>query len=436
MADLNISIISDQASESNQAGWWHPLDSFQGVEYYGLCKEFGTTGRHQVEIVRRDADGTLTRGLCKNTDGTIAVFSNDVGHNQPSIVVDGEGYVHVFTSMHANLLRYFRSSSPGDVTEMVDATWNFPDVEWAWTYPIVGRAPNGDIYLMLRVSNRIATGETKRGAFVYKYSLSSHQWERFAHVAEQDAKSVYSQDIAVTSTGVHLLFEWAKALASGVRHGGAYGIIGFDGVMRDIAGVQAEMPVTQGQIAYKPIMPGENANTNSGEVMGLQCARFAFDSDGLSHIAYRYRDEDNIGGTAFGKFAVKLATWSGSEWVEEEIAYVPPDTGDTSATIATSLIDGKKRVWFSVEYTSGGSVVAIIVMAENDGTGWVYSVLGDSEPTLMRLSAVTVTDGNVLYVSAPFAGDGMGTVSRYFVPSDYSPVQGFSNFADLLAALG
>lgn len=436
MANLNISIISDQASESNQAGWWHPLDSFQGVEYYGLCKEFGTTGRHQVEIVRRDADGTLTRGLCKNTDGTIAEFSNDVGHNQPSIAVDGEGYIHVFTSMHASLLNYFRSELPGDVTTMVDATWNFPDVEWAWSYPIIGRAPDGDVYAMLRSHNRIMAGETKRSAFAYKYSLSSHQWERFAHIAEQENRSVYSQDIAITSAGVHFLFEWAKYGASAVRHGGAYGIIAPDGFMYDIAGVRAEMPVTQGEIAYKAIASDENSNTVSGEVKGIQCARFAFNGSVLSHIAYRYRDEDNIGGTAFGKFAVKLATWSGSEWVEEEIAYVPPDTGDTSATIATSLIDGKKRVWFSVEYTSGGSVVAIIVMAENDGTGWVYSVLGDSEPTLMRLSAVTVTDGNVLYVSAPFAGDGMGTVSRYFVPSDYSPVQGFSNFADLLAALG
>ncbi|PCO11940.1 hypothetical protein CP989_25285, partial [Enterobacter hormaechei] len=34
----------------------------------------GTPGKHQVEIVRRDADGMLTRGLCKNTDGTNAAI--------------------------------------------------------------------------------------------------------------------------------------------------------------------------------------------------------------------------------------------------------------------------------------------------------------------------------------------------------------------------
>lgn len=125
MADLSISVISDQASESNQAGWWHPLDSFQGVECYGLCKEYGTAGYHQVEIVRRDADGTLTRGMCKNVDGTVAEFNNDVGHNQPSVVVDGAGYIHVFTSMHVNLLRYFRSVRPGDVSQWWMRPWTF-----------------------------------------------------------------------------------------------------------------------------------------------------------------------------------------------------------------------------------------------------------------------------------------------------------------------
>ena len=435
MADLNITVISDHASESNQAGWWHPLDSFQGIEYYGLCKEFGTAGQHQVEIVRRDADGTLTRGLCKNTDGTIAVFSNDVGHNQPSIVVDGEGYVHVFTSMHTSLIHYFRSASPGDVTNMVDASWNFPDVEWGWTYPTVARAPNGDIYLMMRVANRLPTGETHRDAFVYKYTLSLRQWERLAHIAGQEFRSLYPQDIAATSEGAHFLFEWGKYAASAVRHSGAYGIIGSDGMLRDVAGVQDDMPVTQGQIAYKPIMPGENGNTSSGEVMGLQCARFAFDSNGLSHIAYRYRDTDNLGGTAFAKFAVKLATWSGTAWVEEELAYVPPEKGDTSAAIATSIIDGKKRVWFSVEYVSSGSKVAVIVMAENSGSGWVYSVLGSSNPTLLRLGYAPGVGGDVLYVSAPFAGEGVGTVSRYFVPVDYEAPQSYNTFAELLATL-
>ncbi|WP_258922926.1 BNR repeat-containing protein, partial [Klebsiella pneumoniae] len=299
-----ISVISDQASESNQAGWWHPLDSFQGVECYGLCKEYGTAGYHQVEIVRRDADGTLTRGMCKNVDGTVAEFNNDVGHNQPSVVVDGAGYIHVFTSMHVNLLRYFRSARPGDVSQMVDATLDFPDVDWVWTYPITGRGPDGDVYCLMRVASRSTTGENKRGGILYRFDVGTLRWTRYAHVAETANRAIYPDDIAINEDGVHLLFQWSAYPSSAVRHVGEYGVIGTDGLMRTINNTPLPMPVTQGQLAYKPLQPGENPAISDGLKMGIQSAKFAFDGEGLSHITYRFRTVDDPSGTWFSKFGV------------------------------------------------------------------------------------------------------------------------------------
>ncbi|HED2154157.1 TPA: BNR-4 repeat-containing protein [Klebsiella variicola] len=431
MADLSISVISDQASESNQAGWWHPLDSFQGVECYGLCKEYGTAGYHQVEIVRRDADGTLTRGMCKNVDGTVAEFNNDVGHNQPSVVVDGAGYIHVFTSMHVNLLRYFRSARPGDVSQMVDATLDFPDVDWVWTYPITGRGPDGDVYCLMRVASRSTTGENKRGGILYRFDVGALRWTRYAHVAETANRAIYPDDIAINEDGVHLLFQWSAYPSSAVRHVGEYGVIGTDGLMRTINNMPLPMPVTQGQLAYKPLQPGENPAISDGLKMGIQSAKFAFDGEGLSHITYRFRTVDDPSGTWFSKFGVYVATWAGSAWSEQQIAYVPPERGNTSAALAATVQGGKRRVYFSVEYTSSGNTVAVIVLAENAGSGWVYSVLGNSAPTLLRLGSAPGNGGDVLYVSAPFEAK----VYRYFVPEDYSPAQQFTSFDVLLSTL-
>ncbi|EOY0447311.1 TPA: BNR-4 repeat-containing protein [Klebsiella pneumoniae] len=67
--------------------------------------------------------------MCKNVDRTVAECNNYVGHNQSSVVVDGAGYIHVFTSMHVNLLRYFRSARPGDVSQIVEA----PCTSRMWT---------------------------------------------------------------------------------------------------------------------------------------------------------------------------------------------------------------------------------------------------------------------------------------------------------------
>ncbi|MFH7179689.1 BNR-4 repeat-containing protein, partial [Klebsiella pneumoniae] len=387
MANFTSSLISDSASESNQAGWWHPLDSFQGAEYYGICKEYGVAGKHQVELVKRAADGTLTRSLCKNTDGTTAEFDNDIGHNNPSVIVDGDGYIHVFTSMHMNLLRYFKSAAPNDVTNMVDASWNFPDVDWTYTYPTVARGPEGDVYVMMRRSNRTPVNDTKRPGVVYRYRLASKTWERYAPVAEADNRSIYPDDMMAFADGLHLLFQWAHYPSSAVRHVGEYGVIGTDGLMRTINNTPLPMPVTQGQLAYKPLQPGENPAISDGLKMGIQSAKFAFDGEGLSHIVYRFRAVDDPTGTYFSKFGVYVATWNGSAWSEQQIAYVPPERGNTSAALAATVQGGKRRVYFSVEYTSSGNTVAVIVMAENAGSGWVYSVLGNSAPTLLRLGS-------------------------------------------------
>lgn len=436
MADIQISLISDTASESNQAGWWHPLDNFQNAEYYGICKEFGVSGKHQVEIVKRDSAGTLTRSLCKFKDGTIAQFDNDVGHNNPSVIVDGDGYIHVFTSMHVNLLRYFKSSAPYDVTNMVDATFDFPDVDWTYTYPTVARGPDGDIYVMMRVSNRTTVNDTIRGAAIYRYRKLLKKWERYAPVAETNNRSVYPDDMAAFSDGLHLIFQWAPYPSSAVRHVGEYGVIDNSGFIKSINGTAFNMPVTQGQIAYKPLAPGENAGSGTGFTIGIQSAKFAFSGENLSHIVYRFRTVDDPPppdgtGTYFSKFGVYVATWNGSAWVEELVAYVPPETGNTSAALSATVQGAKKRIYFSVEYVSSGSTVAIIVLAENTGSGWVFSILGPTAPTLLRLGSAVTGAGDVLYVSSPYEGK----VSRYFVPTDYTPSVSYTNFNDLLAAL-
>ncbi|MDZ0185834.1 hypothetical protein M3J08_28885, partial [Klebsiella quasipneumoniae] len=84
--------------------------------------------------------------------------------------------------------------------------------------------------------------------------------------------------------------------------------------MRTINNTPLPMPVTQGQLAYKPLQPGENPAISDGLKMGIQSAKFAFDGEGLSHITYRFRTVDDPSGTWFSKFGVYVATWAGSAW--------------------------------------------------------------------------------------------------------------------------
>ena len=51
-----------------------------------------------------------------------AEYTDDVGHNQPSIARDGSGRLHVFASMHNNAWRYFRSDTVGGAPPTTPAT--------------------------------------------------------------------------------------------------------------------------------------------------------------------------------------------------------------------------------------------------------------------------------------------------------------------------
>ncbi|MGS1502879.1 BNR-4 repeat-containing protein [Klebsiella pneumoniae] len=275
--------------------------------------------------------------MCKNVDGTVAEFNNDVGHNQPSVVVDGAGYIHVFTSMHVNLLRYFRSARPGDVSQMVDATLTFRMWTGYWTYE-TGRGPDGDVYCLMRVASRSTTGKINAGCILYRFDVGALRWTRYAHVAETANRAIYPDDIAINEDGVHLLFQWSAYPSSGppCREMASSGT---DGLMRTINNTPLPMPVTQGQLAYKPVCAVcENPAISDGLKMGIQSAKFAFDGEGLSHITYRFRTVEVIlpepGSVSFG---VYVATWAGSAWSEQADRVCPAGEGNTSAALAATV---------------------------------------------------------------------------------------------------
>src|SRR5690606_27396920 len=99
---------------------------------------------------KRQSDGSLVTDCLRLSSGACAEYIDDGGHNQPTIAVDGNGVIHAFVSMHNDSWNYFRSTTAGDVTTMVEQSAEVPDGELGFTYPVAATAPNGDVYLMAR----------------------------------------------------------------------------------------------------------------------------------------------------------------------------------------------------------------------------------------------------------------------------------------------
>jgi hypothetical protein len=380
---------------SNQAGWWSPLverdgDVFVAYNAWGTAQSGASNDTHTVYVARRDAAGTWVRGCMPAATGTgCATYIDDIGHRQPSIAIDGAGYIHVFASMHHDQWRYFRSAAPLDPTTFVDASAEMPDLDGAITYPNATGTPSGDVYVIVR---NYPDGK------LYRWDDAADVWSLVATFASTPDYVVYPDDIISDAAGVlHIAWEWAYDGPNGLRHLGSY--MRYDpatGVFSDAAGTPIEVPATlESTTVYQPLLDGElsTAIGADNDPAGFQSAKLAIDpATGFPVAVYRMRATDG------GKFDVRYAAWNGTEWARETV-YAGMYT--THAAIDVTFDDGQPRVYYAKAQVPNKDQAFAAV--RQPGGGWV------EEPPLLpgipveRLAVVQDAAGTLdhIYMSAP-----------------------------------
>jgi hypothetical protein len=334
-AQLDSERVPFDMDASNRAGWWSPVAEFNGNTYLAFnAPAPGSAVRHEVHIAQRAADGTWASECVVEASGECAVYTDDPGHNQPSIAIDGSGRIHAFVSMHNNDWRYYRADDPESVEGVVNRSSELPDQGDMVTYPVLATAPNGDVYLIARVG---PFGLSDFSGRLYRWSNDDHSWERVAVFARESGFTPYPDDIQVDETGtVHILWQWARGGPSGSRYFGSY--LTYDpeaDTFATIAGKSVSVPVatTDSQVVYEP---GEGIT---------QQAKFALVGDATSElagIAYRYRRP----GTSAREFDVRWAMWDGEQWVRETVAGDDGSLFETTPAIAATDHGGVARIYY------------------------------------------------------------------------------------------
>jgi hypothetical protein len=379
---------------SNQAAWWKPLDEFGGAHYLAY-NAWGGPGQtnggpadtHTVYVARHDPDGRWARGALGH-DGESAIFDDDIGHKQPSVAVDGHGRIHVFAAMHGGPWIYYRSSEPGDVTSMADCAAEMPDQADGFTYPVVGSAANGDLYLIVRA------GPNGR---LYRWDDGAGQWSRRATFASASGFLVYPDDVVCDGAGnVHIAWEWAPGTTGGLRHLGSY--LRYDPVADRFAnakGTIVTVPVsTVTADRYQPLEGTEKASgTDDGtEPPGLQSAKLAISpATGRPAVAYRYRSESH------GLWRVRLADWTGSAWAR---SVVYAGAYQTTAAVDISRCGTGIRVYYAKAQTATGDQ-AFAATRQSDGS-WSEACQLPGV-AVERLSVIRRGETDYLYLAAPGA---------------------------------
>lgn len=324
---------------SNQAAWWTPAATYKGrgqYTYFAFNEPGTTAATHRPAIARRDPDGAWSRLPLLNSDGQQAEFADDNGHNQPSVARDGSGRLHVFTSMHCDSWRYFRTTAPG--TDVTDHASELPDQGQGITYPVLTTAPNGDLYLAARVG----CGNAQRDGKLYRWNNAASTWSTVATFGSALNRSVYPDDLTVDASGrVHLLYEWAKAPASAWRHQLSY--LRYDpstGQFADHDGAAVTLPTSPDTSdVIQGLTTGEEWSIDNAGYTGatVQSAKLVLDGD-TPKVAYRYRSADSG-----GNFVVYYAYPSGTGWLRKTV-YAG---GQTNAALGITWdeTDGK-RIYF------------------------------------------------------------------------------------------
>ncbi|WP_226531097.1 BNR-4 repeat-containing protein [Microbacterium paraoxydans] len=406
----NVPVTVDS---SNQSGWWNPLVVDGDETYFAYNVPGSTAAKHQVNLAVRAADGTWTSGCLRLATGACAEYLDDNGHNQPSIAIDGDGYIHAFVSMHHEPWKYFRSTVPYDATSLVDVSAEMPDAGAAISYPVTAQGADGDLWLMVRVG---ADPQARRDGVLYHYDPATGAWSRETTIAAAVNHSFYPDDLEVDADGrVHVLWEWGPWPADPYRHLGSYAVYdpasgGFD----DVAGQALPTPIrpdTPGAVVWRGYEPGE---TIGDAVPAVQTAKMAIAAGELVGLAYRYAD------TTENSFDVRWATWSGTAWTSQTLVDTDALGGgvQTIAALDTTTAGGETRVYAVVSAQDCGITRSQTVQLTSGATGWSTDAVGEPVQGQQRLRAATRTDGtDVVYLSAP-AVPGGGTLRHAEIPRD------------------
>ncbi|MFD0664756.1 BNR-4 repeat-containing protein [Thermocatellispora tengchongensis] len=388
-----------------------------------------------VVVARRGAGGTWTSAIVDT--GIVA----DAGHTQPSIAVDGDGYIHAFYGMHDNPMRYKRGNVPGSVTGgWTDRSGEIASIAPynAFTYPILATTPNGDVYLLIRSRGRY--GE------LYRWRDSTDTWSLIERFGNETGYTFYPNAMVADGAGdLHIAFEWAKVQPRPERHMGSYVRYSpADDTFYQAGGARQELPITRANSDVHQPMRAEE----TWDQWGVQGAKITVDGEGRPLIAFDY----SVDGTTAG-MQHRLSRWTGDRWAVTTMStgYSHPDKPwithsggvtryyfpDAAQNVQLRASSDGGASWTAPQQLTGGHRLKSLSGYTSAGTDYLYlNALSAHElyigvstggPTLFSDdfedgdaagwapaggSWSPVTDGTTRYRQAALAGNNISTAGQ------------------------
>lgn len=207
--------------------------------------------------------------------------ANDA-HNTISIMVDGDGYLHVSWDHHGHPLRYAKSVSSGSLDLTSKLSMTGVD-EGNVTYPEFYKMPGGDLLFFYR------SGASGQGDLVLnRYDLKTKTWQRLHDnlISGERERNAYWQAFVDHRGTIHVSWVWRESANVASNHDLGYACSRDGGITwQKSTGEAYAIPITQASAEYAFKIPQNSELINQTSMSA--------DKKGNPFIATYWRESDS-----------------------------------------------------------------------------------------------------------------------------------------------
>lgn len=269
------------------------LATHKGIQYiaYYDADSYMVVGKRKLGSKEWELKRSQYKGNCADA------------HNVISLMVDGDGYLHLSFDHHGQPLNYCKSIAPGSL-ELGDKMLMTGVDEANVTYPEFYRLADGDLIFVYR------SGSSGRGNLVMnRYLLSEKRWKRIQDVLidGEGERNAYWQLYVDEAGTIHLSWVWRETWMVETNHDLCYARSRDGGKTWEKSdGEKYALPITATNAEYACHIPQKSELINQTSM----CA----DKNGQPFIATYWRDQNSE------VPQYRLVWFDGKTWQQQQVS--------------------------------------------------------------------------------------------------------------------
>lgn len=368
---LLLGAIFTQAQEMSSVGLAWAGNSINSVVFR---RNSLVTFKNQQYVSYYDADGNVI--LAKRKLGTDAwqiqktPYKGNIkdAHNSISIMIDGDGFLHISWDQHASKLRYAKSIMPNSL-ELGAEIAMIGRNETKATYPEFYKLKNGDLIFLYR------EGMSGQGNLVLnRYQTKEKQWMRVHDnlIDGQGQRNAYWQ-ACIDQQGVfHLSWVWREASDVATNHDMSYAK-SLDGGKTWLSSKNEGYSIPMNLNNTQPIwaIPQKSELINSTSI--------TTDAKGLPYIATYWRASNS----AIPQY--QIIYFNGDNWKirqvsDRKIPFSLSGSGTKKIPISRpQIVVNKETIQVIFRDEERGSKVSVATIKDIENGNWANSDLSNED---------------------------------------------------------